>query len=229
MSATAPIDSSLTADAESLTAAEVVARMVERFHPRLYLACSFQQEESVLIDLLLRIEPEARIFTLDTGVLFPETYETWRTMEERYGVEFEAWRGMSLSEQEQLFGPELWKSAPDRCCGIRKVVPLRQALSQVDAWIVGRAPRPGADARQHAQDRLGREAGDLEGRAARRLERERHLALHPRARPAVQPARTTAATRRSAARTARCRPPTAAGAGRATTRSSAAFTADPVG
>jgi phosphoadenosine phosphosulfate reductase len=137
MSATAPIDNSLTADAESLTAAEVVARMVERFHPRLFLACSFQQEESVLIDLLLRIEPEARIFTLDTGVLFPETYETWRAMEARYGVEFEAWRGMSLAEQEERYGPELWKRAPDRCCEIRKVVPLRQALSQVDAWIVG--------------------------------------------------------------------------------------------
>jgi phosphoadenosine phosphosulfate reductase len=137
MSAAAPIDSSLTGDAEALTAEQVLARMVERFHPRLFLACSFQQEESVMIDLLLRIEPKARIFTLDTGVLFPETYETWRTMEQRYDTQFEPWSGMPLAQQEAEFGPELWKSDPDRCCSIRKVTPLKQALGQVDAWVVG--------------------------------------------------------------------------------------------
>lgn len=130
-------DPSLTADAESLSAEEVLRRMVERFHPRLLLACSFQQEESVLVDMLLRIEPEARIFTLDTGVLFPETYATWRAMEERYGATFEAWRGMSLAEQEERYGPRLWERDPDRCCAIRKVVPLKDALADIDAWIVG--------------------------------------------------------------------------------------------
>lgn len=137
MSAAAPIDSTLTDGAEELSAEQVLARMVERFHPRLFLACSFQQEESVLIDLLLRIEPEARIFTLDTGVLFPETYETWRTMEQRYDTQFEPWTGMSLAQQEAEFGPELWKTSPDQCCSIRKVTPLKEALSQVDAWVVG--------------------------------------------------------------------------------------------
>jgi len=137
MSAAAPTDSSLTDGAEALGAEQVLARMVERFHPRLFLACSFQQEESVLIDLLLRIEPSARIFTLDTGVLFPETYETWRTMEQRYDTQFEAWRGIPLAQQEAERGPELWKRDPDACCSIRKVTPLKEALGQVDAWIVG--------------------------------------------------------------------------------------------
>ncbi|MBB4661474.1 phosphoadenylyl-sulfate reductase [Conexibacter arvalis] len=137
MSAAAPIDSTLTDGAEELSAEQVLARMVERFHPRLFLACSFQQEESVLIDLLLRIEPEARIFTLDTGVLFPETYETWRAMEQRYDTQFEAWRGMTLEQQEAEFGPELWKRNPDQCCSIRKVTPLKEALGEVDAWVVG--------------------------------------------------------------------------------------------
>lgn len=137
MSTTAPTDTSLTDDAESLSAEDVLARMVERFHPRLFLACSFQQEESVLIDLLLRIEPNARIFTLDTGVLFPETYETWRTMEQRYDTRFEPWSGISLEQQAAEHGPELWKRNPDQCCAIRKVTPLKEALSQVDAWVVG--------------------------------------------------------------------------------------------
>ncbi|MGH2823350.1 MAG: phosphoadenosine phosphosulfate reductase family protein, partial [Thermoleophilaceae bacterium] len=62
---------------------------VDHHHPRLVMACSFQKEESVLIDLLMRIEPAARVFTIDTGVLFPETHETWRLIEARYGLKVE--------------------------------------------------------------------------------------------------------------------------------------------
>ena len=71
------------------TAEEIVAVAVERHHPDLVLACSFQKEESVLIDMLMGIEPTARVFTIDTGVLFPETYETWRKIEDRYGLHVE--------------------------------------------------------------------------------------------------------------------------------------------
>ena len=70
-------------DLESLSAQEVLAHVVDEFHPRLYVACSFQKEASVILDMLLAIEPGARVFTLDTGVLFPETYETWRRIEGR--------------------------------------------------------------------------------------------------------------------------------------------------
>ena len=61
-----------------LAARDVLAEAVERFHPRLVMACSFQKEESVLLDLLLDVEPAARVFTIDTGVLFGETVDTWR-------------------------------------------------------------------------------------------------------------------------------------------------------
>jgi phosphoadenosine phosphosulfate reductase len=127
----------LAPDLEQATAQEVLEHMVEQFHPRLYVACSFQKEASVIMDMLLKIEPGARFFTLDTGVLFPETYETWRQVEERYGVNVEVYQGMSLARQAQLRGDELWDSDPDACCGIRKVGPLKEALSQVDAWISG--------------------------------------------------------------------------------------------
>ena len=66
------------ADPETLTAPEVLGVMVEHFHPRLSLACSFQKEEAVLLDMLLAIAPDARVFALDTHVLFPETYDVWR-------------------------------------------------------------------------------------------------------------------------------------------------------
>ena len=58
-----------------MTAEEVVADAVERFHPRVALACSFQKEETVLLDLLFAAEPSARVFALDTRVLFEETYD----------------------------------------------------------------------------------------------------------------------------------------------------------
>jgi phosphoadenosine phosphosulfate reductase len=127
----------LAPDLEQATAQEVLEHMVEQFHPRLYVACSFQKEASVIMDMLLKIEPEARFFTLDTGVLFPETYETWRRLEERYAVKVEVYQGMSLARQASLHGEELWESDPDACCGIRKVDPLKQALGEVDGWISG--------------------------------------------------------------------------------------------
>src|SRR5438477_8799581 len=74
---------------ETATAEEVLTYAVERFHPRLTLACSFQKEESVLVHMLTRIEPEARVFTIDTGVLFPETLATWREFEQRFGISIE--------------------------------------------------------------------------------------------------------------------------------------------
>ena len=107
----------------------MLAHVVDEYHPRLYVACSFQTEASVILDLLLAIEPAARVFTLDTGVLFPETYDTWRRIEERYGIEIDVYRG------DWIDG--LWLRDPDACCGMRKVEPLERALSEVDAWITG--------------------------------------------------------------------------------------------
>ena len=127
----------LVPDLEGASAQEVLEHLVEHFHPRLYVACSFQKEASVIMDMLLKVEPEARFFTLDTGLLFPETYETWRQLEDRYGVKVEVYQGMSLARQSAEHGDELWNSDPDSCCGIRKVEPLKEALSQVDAWVSG--------------------------------------------------------------------------------------------
>src|ERR671915_65785 len=124
-------------EVEHLDASEVLELMVERFHPRLTLACSFQKESAVILDLLLRIAPDARVFTLDTHVLFPETYQTWRRVEERYGIEIEVFQGPSLGRQAAVHGDRLWERDPDRCCDLRKVRPLTRALADVDAWVTG--------------------------------------------------------------------------------------------
>jgi phosphoadenosine phosphosulfate reductase len=115
-------------DLEHATAEAVVAHMLERHHPRIALACSFQKEEAVLIHMLLAIEPAARVFTIDTGALFPETYQAWRELESRYGVQvevFDAQRGGGLE----------WSA--ETCCVERKVAALEVALDGLDAWITG--------------------------------------------------------------------------------------------
>ncbi len=122
---------------EDSSAEEVLEYLVDRYHPRLYVACSFQKEASVIMDMLLKIEPTARFFTLDTDVLFEDTYATWRSMEEHYGIQIDAYRAMSLGEQAAKHGDALWAREPDKCCGIRKVSPLKQALSDVDCWVAG--------------------------------------------------------------------------------------------
>jgi len=106
-------------DAEAYSAEELLRYMLERFHPRLALACSFQKEEAVLLDMLLRLEPTARVFTIDTGVLFAETRATWRNVEERYGITIEVFDATR---------PDGVPWTAEHCCGERKVAALNEAL-----------------------------------------------------------------------------------------------------
>jgi phosphoadenosine phosphosulfate reductase len=114
---------SLPADAES-----TLRHAVQSHHPHLIMACSFQKEESVLIDMLMAIEPSARVFTIDTGVLFPETYETWRRIEDRYGLKIEVVDALPANGTP-------WSASS--CCGARKVEALDRALEGKTGWITG--------------------------------------------------------------------------------------------
>lgn len=133
----APLDPAKPPDLEDASAEEIVAWALERFHPRIALACSFQQEESVLLDVLFATRPDARVFALDTGLLFPETYELWAQVEARYGITVERASGPTLEQQAAEHGGELWLRDPNACCALRKVEPLREKLSGLDAWITG--------------------------------------------------------------------------------------------
>jgi phosphoadenosine phosphosulfate reductase len=109
------------------SAEEVITYGVERFHPRLTMACSFQKEESVLVHMLLAECPDARVFTIDTGVLFPETLQTWKQFEDRFGLKVEVIDAHSPDVPWTL----------ERCCSEAKVAALESALDGVDAWITG--------------------------------------------------------------------------------------------
>jgi phosphoadenosine phosphosulfate reductase len=122
---------------EALDAEEIVALALREFPGRVSLACSFQKEETVLLDMLLSQDSDARVFALDTHVLFPETYAVWREVEKRYGITVEVYEGPSLGRQAAVHGDALWERKPDLCCSIRKVAPLARALEGLDCWITG--------------------------------------------------------------------------------------------
>ena len=121
---------SLPSNIESLSAEDVVRFCLEQFPGRVALECSFQKEESVLLDMLFSLEPKARVFAIDTHYLFPETYELWREVEQRYETTIEVFEGRAVEEG-------LWETKPDLYLAIAKIEPLNRALLDLDAWITG--------------------------------------------------------------------------------------------
>jgi phosphoadenosine phosphosulfate reductase len=104
---------------------------VERHGDGVVLLCSFQKEESVLLDELLTLgggKTPARIVTIDTGVLFPETLQTWRAFEERFGITIEV---------QDASGPGGPWTGPEHCCSVAKVAALERSLEGAEGWITG--------------------------------------------------------------------------------------------
>ncbi|HKU58143.1 MAG TPA: phosphoadenylyl-sulfate reductase [Gaiellaceae bacterium] len=120
----------LPRDVESMSAEDVLRFVVERFPGLAALACSFQKEESVLLDMLFAIDPKARVFAIDTRYLFPETYELWRDVEQRYGTTIEKFEAAPVEDG-------IWETKPDLYLSIAKIEPLNRALLDLDAWITG--------------------------------------------------------------------------------------------
>jgi phosphoadenosine phosphosulfate reductase len=107
-------------------------REAARHGERAVLLCSFQKEESVLLDELLQLDQgtgkSVRIVTIDTGVLFEETMRTWRAFEERYGVKIEV---------QDASSPDKPWSGPEHCCSVAKVAALEASLAGAEGWITG--------------------------------------------------------------------------------------------
>jgi phosphoadenosine phosphosulfate reductase len=100
------------------------------------MATAFGAEGCCLIHMLAEIDPEVRIFNLDTGYQFPETLELRHQIKDRYGIEVELIRPeLTVAEYEAEHGGPLYRHRPDQCCHDRKLTPLRQVLRMHDAWI----------------------------------------------------------------------------------------------
>lgn len=120
----------------------VLTEALTEHHPKIALACSFQAEDLVVLDLMVRIEPAARVFAIDTGRLHEETYELAERIRLRYRKEIE-WVFPDRNAVEALVRRKglysFKESVADRreCCHIRKVEPLGRALQGLTAWVTG--------------------------------------------------------------------------------------------
>jgi phosphoadenosine phosphosulfate reductase len=124
-------------------AAEAVQQALDKFGPgRIALASSFGAEDQVLTDMLVKANPSARIFTLDTGRNFQQTYDTMQRSIERYNIRYEVCvpEASDIAELISKDGPNLFYDSVEKrkaCCNVRKMKPLRKVLGTVDAWICG--------------------------------------------------------------------------------------------
>ena len=115
-------------DLESMTAEDALLWAYEQFGSRMCLTCSWQKQSSVLVHMISELGLDIPIVELDTQLFFRETYETRERLVERYGLDLIRPEVISVAEQHKQEGPNLWERDPDRCCHIRKVEPLVQAL-----------------------------------------------------------------------------------------------------
>ena len=125
-------------DVETMQAEDVLRWAYEEFGDRLCLTCSWQKQSSVLVHMVAELELDIPVIELDTHLFFRESYETRDRLVERYGIRLLPPPPLiTVAEQHRQEGPNLWETDPDRCCHIRKVEPLLQALQPYDAWISG--------------------------------------------------------------------------------------------
>ena len=123
------------------TAVDVLKWAIEKYHPAITVSCSFEQP--VTAHMALTINPDVKIFSIDTGRLPEETYECAEKFQKRFNANIE-WYFPKKEEVEKLVNEKGMYSfreslnARKECCGIRKVEPLNRALQGMKAWVTGR-------------------------------------------------------------------------------------------
>src|SRR5688572_17079120 len=151
---------------EHTHAEELLEWALASFHPKLAISSAGGIDAMVFIDMAWRVNPNVRVFTLDTGRLPPETYTLFEEVRERYGiaVEFEYPETASVASLVNREGPNLMYRGVDlrlACCTVRKVEPLRRKLATLDAWIAGLRREQWASRRNIAKVELDRDHGGI--------------------------------------------------------------------
>ncbi|MCY3975908.1 MAG: phosphoadenylyl-sulfate reductase [Thaumarchaeota archaeon] len=121
---------------------ELIKWANHEFSPKLAFASSFGAEDVVVIDMLMQIDKNIRIFTLDTGRLNQETYDVIDAIRNKYNIHIEVTfpDAHEVIEMTHKYGTNLFYKNKDNrklCCGIRKVNPLNKILSTLDCWVTG--------------------------------------------------------------------------------------------
>ncbi len=121
---------------------EVIRFFLEEFGDKVALSSSMGLEDQVLTHMIQSITKEANIFTLDTGRLFPETYDLIDRTAKKYGINIKVYFP-DYKEVEKMVAEKgmnlFFDSIEDRkfCCKVRKLNPLARALEGLEAWITG--------------------------------------------------------------------------------------------
>ena len=128
----------LSKEFENASTEEILCWCWEHFGNKAAIGTSFQGAGLVILHLSRSLGCDFPLFTIDTGLLFPETLELKAQLEKRYGLSIESLvPEQTVEEQIRDIDPELWNTKPDLCCTLRKVLPLQKKLSQLDVWITG--------------------------------------------------------------------------------------------
>src|SRR5271170_1868004 len=129
----------LAAEFEGRDPREILQWAADNFSPRVAISSAFGPEGLVTIDIAMhKVTPRIPIFTIDTGFLFKETVELIHKVEQEYGITIERLHPELTPEQQAgKYGAELYRSEPDKCCYMRKVLPLQKKLPELDALITG--------------------------------------------------------------------------------------------
>jgi phosphoadenosine phosphosulfate reductase len=136
---------------ESADTEEILAWAWERFGTRAAIGTSFQGAGLVMIHKAVQAGLQLPVFTLDTGLLFPETLELKRNLENFFEIKIESiLPEQTVDGQAAEHGPDLWRRHPDLCCTMRKVLPLQKKLGELSAWITG-LRRQQSETRQRTQ------------------------------------------------------------------------------
>jgi len=140
-----------------LPAAALVGVMLRQvFRGRIALVSSFGTESAVLLDLVAQVDPATPILFLDTGRLFEKTLRYRDAVAERLGLtDIRVLRPDAWSLDAEDPRGELWRADADRCCQLRKVLPLTRGLARFDAWITGRKRFQGGERRRLATIEAG--------------------------------------------------------------------------
>lgn len=124
------------------TAEEVIEFFVKCYGDKIALSSSLGLEDQVLTDMMASVSPSTTVFTLDTGRLFPETYELIQKTESRYKMRLKVYFPDSVRVEEMVNSRGInlfYESIENRkqCCHVRKIEPLKRAFSGLEAWICG--------------------------------------------------------------------------------------------
>lgn len=133
---------------ETADLTEILRWTWETYGTKAAVGTSFQGAGLVVINTAITAGFNFPVFTIDTGLLFPETLDLKSKLEARFGITIESLLPeQTVDEQAAEHGPELWKRYPDLCCTMRKVIPLQNKLKTLDVWITG-LRRQQSDTRQ---------------------------------------------------------------------------------